>query len=68
MHDEDGAFTIAAFCAWAQVGRTFAYALISRGELTAIKAGNKTLIKKSEARAWLASLPPITRQTCREAS
>jgi excisionase family DNA binding protein len=68
MQDDDGAFTIAAFCAWAHVGRTLAYELINRGQLKAVKVGGKTLIPKTEARAWLASLPAIIRQTDREAA
>ena len=57
--DNDGAFTIYDFCAWAHVGRTFAYSLINRGQLKAVKVGGKTLIPKAEARAWLASLPSL---------
>ena len=57
---EDGAFTISDFCAWASIGRTLTYELINRGQLRAIKLGGKTLIPKSDARAWLASLPPLT--------
>jgi excisionase family DNA binding protein len=68
MHDDDGAFTIAAFCGWANVGRTLTYELINRGQLKAVKVGGKTLIPKTEARAWLASLPAITRRTCGEAA
>jgi excisionase family DNA binding protein len=56
---EDGAFTISDFCAWASIGRTLAYELIKRGQLRAIKLGGKTLIPKSDARAWLASLPAL---------
>jgi excisionase family DNA binding protein len=59
MYD-DGAFTIGDFCAWANVGRTFTYDLINRGLLKAVKIGGKTLVPKTEARAWLSSLPAIT--------
>jgi len=59
MIDSDGAFTISAFCALAHVGRTFAYYLINKGLIKAVKAGGKTLIPKSSARAWLESLPAI---------
>jgi excisionase family DNA binding protein len=68
MLDDDGAFTIPAFCAWAQVGRTLAYELINRGQIKAVKVGVKTLIPKTEARAWLASLPAIIRHTDRAAA
>jgi excisionase family DNA binding protein len=57
--DIDGAFSVVGFCAWAGVGRTFTYGLIARGRLKAVKVGGRTLIPKSEARAWLASLPAI---------
>jgi excisionase family DNA binding protein len=56
---EDGAFTINQFCAWASIGRTRVYELINCGDLKAIKLGSKTLIPKADARAWLASLPAI---------
>jgi excisionase family DNA binding protein len=59
MTNDDGAFAIPAFCAWANVGRTFTYQLINRGLLRAVKVGGKTLIPKSDARAWLASLPTL---------
>jgi excisionase family DNA binding protein len=67
MPNDDGAFTISAFCAWANVGRTFTYELINRGMLRAVKVGGKTLIPKSDARAWLASLPALEPRASREA-
>ena len=52
-----GAFTVNQFLEWASVGRTSAYAAISRGELKAVKFGHKTLIPYDAAKAWLDSLP-----------
>ena len=52
-----GAFTVNQFLDWASVGRTSAYAAISRGELKAVKFGHKTLIPYEAAQAWLEALP-----------
>jgi excisionase family DNA binding protein len=68
MREDDGAFTIAAFCEWAHVGRTFAYELISAGKVNAVKAGGKTLILKTSAKEWLASLPAIASSLPRKAA
>jgi Helix-turn-helix domain len=59
----DGAFTVKDFCAWARIGRTGAYQLINAGKVSAVKAGGKTLIMKASAQQWLASLPPIGKQS-----
>jgi excisionase family DNA binding protein len=64
--NDDGAFTISGFCTWASVGRTLVYELIKDGQLKAIKLGGKTLISKSDARAWLASLPAISPRTSKQ--
>jgi hypothetical protein len=44
-----GALTVAEFCDAYHVGRTFLYQEIKSARLTAVKAGSKTLILKSEA-------------------
>ena len=54
-----GALTIAEFCVEHRVGRTFTYAEIKAGRLSARKAGAKTLILKSEAARWSNSLPRL---------
>jgi excisionase family DNA binding protein len=57
--DSAGALTIAEFCAAFNVGRTFLYAEIKSGRLSARKAGSKTLILRSEAVRWAQSLPKL---------
>ena len=54
-----GALTIAEFCAEHRVGRTFTYAEIKAGRLSARKAGAKTLILRAEAERWAHSLPKL---------
>ena len=51
------ALTIRDFCRLYGVGRTFAYSEIAAGRLPIRKAGRRTLIVKSDADAWLHSLP-----------
>jgi excisionase family DNA binding protein len=57
--DHDGALTVAAFCEWANIGRTAVYEEIASGRLDAKKRGKRTLIPRSSARAWLENLPPV---------
>lgn len=45
------------FCHWAGIGRTAVYAEMKAGRLLAKKFGRRTIIVKSEAERWLASLP-----------
>jgi excisionase family DNA binding protein len=40
------------------LSRTTIYEALKRGELTAVKAGRRTLIRFSELEAYMASLPP----------
>lgn len=54
--NERGAFSIAEFCNWAGIGRTMAYQQIGEGKLPTLKIGKRTLIRVSDAEAWLASL------------
>ncbi len=56
-----GAFSVDDFCRWAGVGRTAAYAEMSAGKLAAKKLGRRTIILRTEAERWLASLPPQRR-------
>jgi excisionase family DNA binding protein len=39
------------------VGRTKTYELLASGELTALKAGGRTLIPVKEAERWVSTLP-----------
>ena len=55
--DFGGLFTVQDFCRWASIGRTFAYAEMKAGRLSARKVGRRTLIPMNEARRWLSTLP-----------
>ena len=52
-----GVFSVNDFCQWAGIGRTAVYAEMKAGRLSAKKFGRRTIIPKSEAERWLASLP-----------
>ncbi len=54
------AHSIDESCAIAGVGRTYIYNAIAAGDLTARKAGRRTLILRSELEAWLTGLPTAT--------
>ncbi len=54
------AHSIDESCAIAGVGRTYIYSAIAAGDLTARKAGRRTLILRSDLEAWLADLPTAT--------
>ena len=56
---DDGALTVAEFCARYGLGRTAAYEEINGGRLEARKRGNRTLIPRTAARRWLNNLPSI---------
>lgn len=61
---EKAAMSIKEFCEMYSVGRSFAYELLAGGDLKAVKAGKRLVIKKTDADAWLANLKPaaINRQ------
>jgi hypothetical protein len=52
-----GAMTVPEFCRWASVGKTKLYEEIGAGRITPRKIGAKTVILRSDAEAWLNSLP-----------
>ena len=54
------AYSIDESCEIAGVGRTYIYTAIAAGDLTARKAGRRTLILRSDLEAWLAGLPTAT--------
>ena len=56
---DDGALTIAEFCARYGLGRTAAYEEINDGRLEARKRGSRTLIPRTAARRWLENLPTL---------
>jgi excisionase family DNA binding protein len=49
--------TVSEFCSWARIGRTKLYAEVKDGRITLRKIGSKTIILRSDAEAWLHSLP-----------
>ena len=49
--------TVAEFCDRFSVGRTLVYAEIAAGRLLTRKCGRKTLIRVTDAAAWLDALP-----------
>lgn len=51
--------TIPEFIQWARIGRTKTYEEIADGALRALKVGRRTLIKRSDAIAWLDSQPAL---------
>jgi len=59
--DDLGAFTIAAFNQRFGLGLTKTYAEIRAGRLRAVKAGARTLILFSDAKAWASALPEVRR-------
>ncbi len=54
------AHSIDESCAIAGIGRSSIYSAIAAGDLTARKAGRRTLILHSDLEAWLAGLPTAT--------
>lgn len=52
-----GAMTVDQFCKWGCIGRTKLYAEVKDGRITLRKIGAKTVILRSDAEAWLSSLP-----------
>jgi hypothetical protein len=57
--DDDGAFTVKEFCARYGIGHTAFYEEVNSGRLIAKKRGNRTLIPRASARAWVNSLPTM---------
>ncbi|ULJ70642.1 helix-turn-helix domain-containing protein [Rhizobium gallicum] len=57
---EHGAISVKQFCDWAGIGLTKAYEEINAGRLTMRKLGRKSMIRMTDAEAWLAALPAGT--------
>ena len=51
------AYSISGFCAATGLSRSGVYRLFNTGAITPRKFGSRTLILRSDAEAWLASLP-----------
>ena len=49
--------SIEHFCLRTDLSRAFVYLEIKRGKLRAVKAGRRTLIRNTDAQAYLRSLP-----------
>ncbi len=58
MNMQSELLTIPQFCESVKCGRTFAYKLLAKSEVPAIKLGKKTLIRRADMEAWIASLNP----------
>lgn len=54
---EKPAFTVDEFCAAYGVGRSLFYQEVKAGHLAIRKVGRRTLVHKTDADAWLDSLP-----------
>jgi excisionase family DNA binding protein len=54
------AYTVSEAANAAALGRTTVYAAIRRGELTARKAGRRTVVLHADLQDWLNTLAPIT--------
>lgn len=52
--------TIPAWCSLSGMKRSGVYEAIGRGDLLAVKLGNKTLIDVAHGLTWLGSLPRAT--------
>jgi excisionase family DNA binding protein len=55
------AYTVAEACRVSGVGKTKLYELIQVGEIEARKLGCRTLVSASSLRAFLGSLPPVSK-------
>jgi hypothetical protein len=58
---ELGGISVDAFCKWAGIGRTAAYAEIKDGRLAVRKFGKRTIVPVVEARRWFEALPSLKR-------
>jgi excisionase family DNA binding protein len=59
MSPSVSAYTISDFIETFRLGRTKVYAEIKAGRLKARKVGKRTLVLKTDAEAWLSSLPVL---------
>ena len=65
--DEFGAMTVKEFGGRYRLGHTKIYELIKDGKLRAVKCGTRTLILRSDAKAFERTLSPSLFQTNRSA-
>jgi hypothetical protein len=59
-------YTIAGWCAYSQMSRTATYNAIGRGDLKAVKRGNRTLVDAEIGDDFLDRLPPAEIRPSRE--
>jgi excisionase family DNA binding protein len=55
---EKSLLSIREFAVSYNVGRSTVYRLIGSGDLPAVKLGKRTMIRRTDADAWMASLKP----------
>jgi excisionase family DNA binding protein len=55
-----GGISIAEFCAKWGVSRSTVYNMLGRSEISAVKAGGRTIITRESEEAWANSLKPGT--------
>jgi len=49
--------TLPDVCREGRIGRSYLYQLIGKGDLAAVKAGRRTLVRRADFEEWLAKLP-----------
>lgn len=54
-----GAMTVNEFLDWARISRTTFYKQVKQGRLPVHKVGKRTLVKCTDAEAWLENLPEM---------
>jgi excisionase family DNA binding protein len=52
-----GAMTVDEFCGWARIGRSKFYQEVQEGRIRLRKIGRKSVVIRTDAEAWLCSLP-----------
>ena len=58
-NDNDGAYSVKEFCDRYDIGLTAFYEEVNEGRLTVKKRGSRTLVPRSNARAWFNALPTM---------
>ncbi|GLQ25138.1 hypothetical protein GCM10007853_30120 [Algimonas ampicilliniresistens] len=54
---QKGAFSVNGFLEWASISRATFYREVNAGRIKTRKLGNKTLVARADADAWLDALP-----------
>lgn len=53
------ALSITSFCNWASISQAQVYREVRAGRLVMLKIGKKSVIKTTDAKAWLDALPSV---------